>query len=50
MFEFLFYSLFRMEFIAIIILSLLPSLYHIFKEKEERQRIWGLIKKKWLNY
>src|SRR3989344_3531415 len=36
--------------IAIIILSLLPSLYHIFKEKEERQRIWGLIKKKWLNY
>ena len=32
--------------VAIIILSLLPSLYHILKEKEERQRIWGLVKKK----
>jgi len=31
---------------AIIVLSLLPSLYHILKAKEERQRIWGLVKKK----
>jgi membrane-associated protein len=30
----------------IIFLSVLPSLIHIWREKEERQRIWGIIKKK----
>jgi len=35
--------------ILIIFLSLLPSLYHIFKEKEERQRIWGIVKNKFLH-
>lgn len=34
--------------ISIIVISILPSLYHILKEKEERQRIWNLIKKKFL--
>ena len=32
--------------LLIIFLSVLPSLIHIWREKEERQRIWGLIKKK----
>lgn len=36
--------------ILIIVFSLLPGLYHILKEKEERQRIWGLLKNKFLNH
>lgn len=36
--------------VLIIFLSILPSLYHIFKEKEERRRIWGLVKKRFLNH
>ena len=31
--------------LLIIFLSVLPSLYHIWRNKEERQRIWGLVKK-----
>mgnify|MGYP001600434960 CR=1 FL=1 len=34
--------------LLIIFLSILPSLVHIWREKEERQRIWGLVKKKFL--
>ena len=36
--------------LLIIFLSVLPSLIHIWREKEERQRIWGLIKKKFFKY
>lgn len=32
--------------LLIIFLSILPSLIHIWREKDERQRIWGLVKKK----
>jgi membrane-associated protein len=32
--------------LLIIFLSVLPSLVHVWREKEERQRIWGIIKKK----
>lgn len=36
--------------LAIIFLSILPSLIHVWREKEERQRIWGIIKRKlWRN-
>ncbi len=34
--------------VFIIFLSVLPSIIHVWKEKEERQRIWNLIKKKFL--
>ena len=34
--------------LLIIFLSILPSLVHIWRAKEERQRIWGLVKKKFL--
>ncbi|MBI4992074.1 MAG: DedA family protein [Candidatus Harrisonbacteria bacterium] len=34
--------------LLIIFLSILPSLVHIWREKDERQRIWGLVKKKFL--
>ena len=32
--------------LLIIFLSILPGFIHIWREKEERQRIWGIIKKK----
>lgn len=34
--------------LLIIFLSLLPSIIHIWKNDDERNRIWGLIKKKFL--
>lgn len=37
--------------LLIIFLSILPSLVHIWREKDERQRIWGIIKNKlWRSY
>jgi len=35
--------------LLIVFLSILPSLIHIWREKDERQRIWGLVKKKFLH-
>ena len=36
--------------LLIIFLSILPGLVHIWREKDERQRIWGILKKKFGGY